>query len=120
MNEPEWITGSFEGEVWLSTDGKNTVRILAKDEAGRLSGLMWAKKTYEELIAKYKTKQEINKETYQNGNGASQTFKKEQDKEMQEGCAHQSYKVAVVKKDGPNQGKQFKSCNNCKKFLGFI
>ena len=62
-NVPE-ETGDFEAEVWLSTDNKNTVRILAKDRQGRRAGLLWAKGVYDRLRELYKTKQEANVDAY--------------------------------------------------------
>ena len=35
-------------------------------------------------------------------------------------CQHHETKIFTVKKDGPNQGRQFKSCTQCKAFLGFV
>lgn len=34
-------------------------------------------------------------------------------------CLHETFKVLQVNKEGPNKGKYFKSCENCKKFLGW-
>lgn len=56
--------GEFEGELFLSTDGKNTVHIKASTKDGREKALKWAKKVYEGLRSTYGTKQELNKETY--------------------------------------------------------
>lgn len=41
--------------------------------------------------------------------------------EVTEVCQHPTdmVKVMQVKKDGPNQGKWFKNCGNCKSFLGW-
>lgn len=50
--------GEFEGEVWLSTDGKNTVRVLGSTKEGRAAGLLWAKEVYNRLLAVYGTKQD--------------------------------------------------------------
>ena len=43
-----------------------------------------------------------------------------QETENQEVCSHTNYKTLVVKKDSPNKGRQFKSCIDCGKFLGFV
>lgn len=56
-HDPDWINGEFEGEVFLSTDGKNTVHVKAKDRAGRKAALEWAKAVYEGLREIYGTKQ---------------------------------------------------------------
>ncbi len=34
-------------------------------------------------------------------------------------CLHETFKIVQVQKEGPNKGKYFKSCENCKKFLGW-
>lgn len=34
-------------------------------------------------------------------------------------CKHTDFWVNTVKKEGPNKGKEFKSCKSCKKFLGW-
>lgn len=49
--------GDFSGEVFLSTDGKNTVHITANTKQGRKAGLVWAKAVYEGLRGAYGTKQ---------------------------------------------------------------
>ena len=56
--------GSFEGEVWLSTDAKNTVRIKATTPEGRKAGMAWAKAVYDRLLEKYGTKQSVSKKEY--------------------------------------------------------
>ena len=35
-------------------------------------------------------------------------------------CQHHETKVFTVKKEGANQGRNFKSCTQCRKFLGFV
>ena len=35
-------------------------------------------------------------------------------------CQHHETKVFTVKKDGANKGREFKSCNQCRAFLGFV
>lgn len=35
-------------------------------------------------------------------------------------CDHPDFWVNTVKKEGPNKGKEFKSCKKCKSFLGFM
>jgi len=34
-------------------------------------------------------------------------------------CEHENYWVNIVKKEGPNKGKHFKSCKDCKTFIEF-
>jgi len=60
--DPDWVkdekkNGDFEGEAWLSTDGKHTVRVLAKTPEGREKALIWAKDVYEAIRTRYGTKQ---------------------------------------------------------------
>ena len=35
-------------------------------------------------------------------------------------CDIHEAQIFTVKKDGPNKGRQFKSCTKCKAFLGFV
>lgn len=35
-------------------------------------------------------------------------------------CDIHEAEIFTVKKDGPNHGRQFKSCVKCRKFLGFV
>ncbi len=56
-NDIEKILEDFEGEVWLSTDGKHTVRVLAKNTESRAAALNWAKEVYEKIVERYGTKQ---------------------------------------------------------------
>ena len=62
VEDPDWITEDdkkkdFIGEVYLSTDGKNTVFIRADTAESRKKGLEWAKVVYEALLKRYGTKQ---------------------------------------------------------------
>lgn len=56
--------GSFEGEIWLSTDAKNTVRVKATTADGRKAGLAWAKAVYDRLLFSYGTKQSVSRKEY--------------------------------------------------------
>jgi len=56
--------GKFTGEVFLSTDGKNTVHIISDTQDGRKAGLAWAKEVYDRLKEAYGTKQQLNMNTY--------------------------------------------------------
>ena len=35
-------------------------------------------------------------------------------------CEHHETKIFTVKKEGANQGREFKSCTKCRAFLGFV
>jgi hypothetical protein len=56
--------GEFEGELYLSTDGKNTVHVKARTQEGRKAALKWAKLVYEGIKSTYGTKQQLNVEAY--------------------------------------------------------
>jgi len=56
--------GEFEGELYLSTDGKNTVHVKASTKEGRKEALKWAKLVYEGIKSNYGTKQELNVKAY--------------------------------------------------------
>lgn len=43
----------------------------------------------------------------------------QQQPKFQGNCQHQNPVIQVVRKEGPNQGKNFKKCNDCNKFLGW-
>lgn len=59
-------------------------------------------------ITKYKTKMD------------TPTENKPEPKTASVACLHQDgYYVNQVKKEGENQGRHFKTCKKCKKFLGF-
>ena len=67
----------FEGELWLSTDGKNTVRVLSSTPEGRKAALEWAKRVYDAVKEWYGTKQAQAVREYGNNHEteASETFK---------------------------------------------
>jgi len=48
--------GEFEGEIYLSTDGKHTVHIKANTKDGRKAGGEWALKVYEGIANRLGTK----------------------------------------------------------------
>lgn len=48
--------GDFESEVWLSTDGKHTVRVMAKTHSGRKAGGLWAMQVYRMIQEKLPNK----------------------------------------------------------------
>src|SRR3990167_5593063 len=57
-------SAEFEGQIIMSTDGKHTVMANAKTIEGRKAAGEWVVKSYDWLIEKYGTKQELNKKTY--------------------------------------------------------
>ena len=62
--QDEASLGEFEGELYLSTDGKNTVHVKSSTPEGRKAALKWAKLVYEGVKSNYGTKQQLNIETY--------------------------------------------------------
>lgn len=65
----EGFAGTFEGTVFMSTDGKHTVSIKADTPAGRRDGMKWAKKVYERLLMIYGSKQEYSAKEYKKAEG---------------------------------------------------
>jgi hypothetical protein len=35
-------------------------------------------------------------------------------------CEHHNTKLLTVRKEGPNQGRRFETCTDCREFLGFV
>lgn len=101
------IIGDYEVEMFLSTDGKHTVRVKVVDPASRREAIEKATGLYDYIKERYGTKQAQAVREY-----------KEQIVDPAT-CEHLSVGFFQVKKEGPNQGKWFKSCKICKKFLGF-
>jgi hypothetical protein len=62
--EEQASVGEFIGELFLSTDGKNTVHVKSATAEGRKAGLKWAKLVYDGMRSAYGTKQQLNMETY--------------------------------------------------------
>jgi len=52
-------TAKYEGELWLSTDGKHSVHIKADTTAGRREGADWAMRIYKRIVANLGTKPEL-------------------------------------------------------------
>ena len=53
------VTGDFEAEVFLSTDGKHTVHFKAQTSNGRVQGYVWARETYKNLVEAFGTKAQM-------------------------------------------------------------
>ena len=58
LTKEEEIQGDFEYELFLSSDGKNTVRVKAQTKEGREAANIYAKRVFDRLIARYGTKAE--------------------------------------------------------------
>ena len=64
-----------------------------------------------------------NGQTVNNGNG--QTVNNNNGQTVNNGngrtvCQHHETKIFTVRKEGINQGREFKSCTQCREFLGFV
>jgi len=100
----------YEFELWLSTDGKHSVHVKADSAEGKRKALIVATETYDYIISRYGTKQaQAVKEYSKNGDN----------KEVNpETCPHTTTKFTQSHTD-KNPGRWFKSCVECKKFLGW-
>jgi hypothetical protein len=58
LTRDEESNEDFEFELFLSSDGKNTVRIKATTPKARTEGMKYARKVYDRLLALYGTKAE--------------------------------------------------------------
>jgi hypothetical protein len=101
-------------ELFLSTDGKHTVRVSADTPEGCKKAYEVAVQTYEQILKKYGTKQQQEKLEKEK----VKEFDKMAEKEKQESCGHQNKKVFEVKQ-GKNAGRKFVKCLDCGKFLGW-
>lgn len=100
-------------EVFMSTDGKHTVHVTTDDPTSRHEAVKKAMEMYDYVLARYGTKQAQAVKEYGNGKTA------EAPKVDQGSCSHVNVQFYQVKKEGPNTGKWFKSCKDCKKFMGW-
>ena len=105
LSEPK-----YEFELFLSTDGKQTVHVKAFDAAGKRKALTVATETYDYILARYGTKQNLNKETY---NATAIEAKIDPTT-----CPHTNVKF-VQAHTPKNEGRWFKTCVDCKKFISW-
>lgn len=103
----------FDLEVWLSSDGKHTVKIFAKTERGKIDGLKVGKAIYEGIISSYGTKQAQSAREYSSGNNKPIQGNSEAQKIDPDTCSHPNAKEFTVKKEGKNQGRRFTKCDAC-------
>lgn len=101
----------YELEVWMSTDGKHTVRGKATSPEGKKLMYGAVVSIFDQIKARYGTKQELNTKVY---DAPAKTS------DSQEPCKHQRTKKMLVRKDGPNSGREFLSCLDCKKFVSWV
>ena len=98
----------YEFELFLSTDGKNTVHVKANRKNAN-KALKAATETYDYIKARYGTKQALSVKEY--GNGKAQEV-------SQQSCKHTNVAFKESKTE-KNPGRWFKSCKDCKAFLGW-
>ncbi len=67
--------------------------------------------------AQYETNYSNNRSTYSDGHSNDHTNGHANGEVV---CDIHEAQIYTVKKGGPNHGRQFKSCTNCRKFLGFV
>ena len=91
-------------ELYLSTDGKHTIRVYAEDEKEFDLLVAKAKGIYENIVKEYGLKGEK---------------KKEVKKENEQECKHEiEYRIAGERSKFP--GRKYKVCKKCGKFLGWV
>ena len=100
----------YELEVWMSTDGKHTVRGKATTTEGKKLMYGAVVSIFEQIKGRYGTKQALNAAVYD----------KPAENVDPSTCKHARTKTLKVRKEGANQGKEFLTCLDCKKFVGFI
>jgi len=115
---PEWLEKDkeekdekkkdFDLELFMSTDGKHTVRVMVKNQEARREAVKRAMEIYDYVVARYGTKQAQAVKEYSNG-------KKEVDKKT---CPHTNVRFAQSKTE-KNPGRWFKVCQDCGEFLGW-
>lgn len=104
LNEPK-----YEFELFLSTDGKQTVHVKAFDAAGKRKALTVATETYDYILARYGTKQ---------GQAVKEYAKPSESPIAPETCPHTNVKF-VQAHTPKNEGRWFKTCVDCKKFISW-
>lgn len=111
---PEETKDEFNGEleIYLSTDGKNTVHLKTSepDKSKRQKMIAKAMELYDFVLARYGTKQAQAVKEYGKENGHVEV--------KPEDCKHVNIKFAQSKTE-KNPGRWFKSCIDCKSFLGW-
>ena len=112
-------TPKFVGEIWLSTDGKHTIHAKASTPEGRTAAGEWAIRAYKFIEKELGTKPQFWEEVLKK-NGEKTPPKKPSEKKKQEECLHTRTTIRQVKKPGPNQGRFFRTCLDCGKFLGWV
>jgi len=100
--------GDYDFELWLSSDGKHTVKVTSKTAEGKRKALKVATDTFDYILERYGTKQALSVKEY--GNGKKEVKPEE--------CKHTNVKFAESHTE-KNPGRWFKSCRDCKAFLGW-
>lgn len=108
--------------LWLSTDGKNTVQLETNETVGKLRKQAIAKtmELYDFVLARYGTKQAQAVKEYGKDNGTKTLTQPQSfaEKDIQENCPHTNVKF-VESHTEKNPGRWFKTCADCKAFLGW-
>lgn len=112
---PEELEAEYDFELWLSTDGKHTVKVAAKTHEGKKKALKVATETYDYILTRYGTKQGQAVKEYGKENGAKPPTVTVVNPET---CTHVEVKFAQSHTE-KNPNRWFKSCKTCKKFLGW-
>ena len=115
--DPEWIDnptekisnekGEYELELYLSTDGKHTVHFKVNDPKSRHEAVKKATELYDYILRRYGTKQAQAVKEYGNGHAVDPKI-----------CKHINVGFNQSKTE-KNPGRWFKSCKDCKEFLGW-
>jgi hypothetical protein len=65
----------------------------------------------------HKTNGASNGNAYSNGQNGTNGVRNSNGRHS---CEHHNTETLTVKKEGPNQGRRFEACNDCRAFLGFV
>lgn len=115
--EKEEVKGNYmanaELELYLSSDGKNTVHLKTNepDNKTRKEAIAKAMELYDFVLARYGTKQTLNKATYN-------PVVTPEVKPDQATCKHVNVKF-VESHTEKNPGRWFKTCKDCGAFCGW-
>lgn len=122
VEEEDWIndpdekipdkTMGYELEIWLSTDGKHTVRTLLHDTTKAKEAIQKQCELYDYLLRRYGTKQAQAVKEYAKPQS-------EVKKIIADECTHDETKRVQSHSD-KNPGKWFKKCVKCNAFLGWV
>lgn len=116
INDVSIPEGEFESELFISTDGKHTIKVKATTNEGRRSGARYAQNMYKWLVQTYGSKQSY----------ASKEYKKadEEQKKDKKDCTHPPDATTIKTSSGrskpENAGRRYKSCLDCGSFISWV